>query len=96
MADLQLPSFCAGQGGTRALSEQAQRLASLRAVSQFSPRAGCFTGEFSHGHPTSPTPIFRLQVWAGFRGLGQGQVRAKELGRRVWEQPASSETPSAR
>lgn len=56
MADLQLPSFCAGQGVTRALSEQAPRLASLRAVSQFSPRAGCFTEEFSHGHPTSPHP----------------------------------------
>lgn len=83
-------------GGTRALPEQVQRLASLRAASRFSPRAGCFTGEFSHGHPTSSTPIFCLQMWAYFRGLGQGQGRAKEWGRRVWEQPASSELPPAR
>lgn len=30
-----------------------------------------------------------LPVWAGFRGLGQGQMHACVQSRRVWEQPAS-------
>lgn len=83
-------------GGARARREQMQRLASLWAASSFSPKAGCLPGELSHGLPTSSTLNLCLPVQADFRGLGQGQVCAKASGKRVWEEPASSEMPPVR